>query len=96
MDSSKNYVKHCFKYESTLFIFFRSLPVWLSWLQYISWFKYSNEILVVNQWRNVTFDDCDHNNPDYPPNCVASGEEIFAQLNFEEVIIAALFFYLLD
>jgi len=58
-----------------------SLPVWLSWLQYISWFKYSNEILVVNQWRNVTFTDCDHT---ITPNCVASGEEIFAQLNFEE------------
>ena len=47
---------------------------------------------MVNQWRNVTFTDCDHSNPDYPPNCVASGEEIFAQLNFEEVIIATLIF----
>ena len=40
----------------------------------------------------MTFTDCDHSDPDFPPNCVASGEEIFAQLNFEEVIIAALIF----
>lgn len=62
-----------------------SVPDWLGWLQYLSWFKYSNEILVVNQWKNVTFDDCDHN---ITANCIEVGEQILAQLNFDEDKIA--------
>ena len=29
---------------------FSTIPDWLSWLQYLSWFKYGFETLVVNQW----------------------------------------------
>lgn len=29
------------------------MPVWLSWFEYISWFKYANEALVINQWRGM-------------------------------------------
>ena len=37
-----------------LFMNAGSVPVYFVWLQYISWFNYCNEILVVNQWRYVT------------------------------------------
>nr|AHK05663.1 ATP-binding cassette transporter sub-family G 125057 [Tigriopus japonicus] len=30
-----------------------TVPVWLDWIQYISWFKYANEAFVVNQWVGV-------------------------------------------
>ena len=58
------------------------MPVWLGWLQYISWFRYSNEILTVNQWRNVTFSDC---NSTISTGCIATGEEHLAQMGFDEV-----------
>ena len=41
----------------TVFIF-RSIPVWLVWLKYLSWFLYSNELLMINQWDGVEM-DCD-------------------------------------
>ncbi|PVD37707.1 hypothetical protein C0Q70_00307 [Pomacea canaliculata] len=30
-----------------------SIPVYFIWLKYLSWFKYANELVVVNQWKNV-------------------------------------------
>lgn len=34
-------------------LFIRSTPDYLIWLKYISWFYYGNEMLVVNQWKDV-------------------------------------------
>ena len=32
-------------------VFFNStIPDWLVWLKYLSWFNYAFEVLVVNQW----------------------------------------------
>lgn len=33
---------------------YRSTPDYLIWLKYLSWFSYGNEMLVVNQWDDVT------------------------------------------
>jgi len=33
-----------------------SIPDWLIWLKYLSWFLYSNELLMINQWQGVKFD----------------------------------------
>ncbi|KAL3831605.1 hypothetical protein ACJMK2_023342 [Sinanodonta woodiana] len=30
-----------------------SIPVYLSWLQYFSWFKYAFELIALNQWENI-------------------------------------------
>jgi len=35
-------------------VFFSKVPGWLSWLQYVSWFLYANELLNINQWEDVT------------------------------------------
>ncbi|XP_074596318.1 uncharacterized protein LOC141851472 [Brevipalpus obovatus] len=43
-----------------LFINNASVPNYLKWIKYISWFYYGNEILVVNQWRNVENITCDY------------------------------------
>ena len=29
------------------------MPNYLKWIKYLSWFYYGNEVLIVNQWRNV-------------------------------------------
>ncbi|XP_025016852.1 protein white isoform X3 [Tetranychus urticae] len=41
----------------------RTIPKWINWIKYFSWFYYSNEILTVNQWRDVTHIDCDYETP---------------------------------
>ncbi|PVD37706.1 hypothetical protein C0Q70_00306 [Pomacea canaliculata] len=30
-----------------------SIPIYFIWLKYLSWFKYANELLAVNQWEHV-------------------------------------------
>ena len=35
-----------------------SIPVWLSWLKYLSFIRYAFQALVVNEFRGATF-DCD-------------------------------------
>ncbi|KAB7495576.1 ABC transporter G family member 18 [Armadillidium nasatum] len=37
-----------------LFINLQTLPPWISWVRYLSWFMYSNEALTVTQWTGVT------------------------------------------
>ena len=37
-----------------LFLNNSTIPVYLEWLKYLSWFMYSNEALLVNQWEGVT------------------------------------------
>merc|ERR1712071_549533 len=32
-----------------------SVPDWLGWIGYLSWFMYGNEALTINQWRDVQF-----------------------------------------
>ena len=37
---------------------FRSIPVYLIWIKYISWFHYSFEAMMINQWDQVTNITC--------------------------------------
>lgn len=32
----------------------RSIPDYLVWMKYISWFSYGNEMMVINQWEDVS------------------------------------------
>ena len=41
-----------------LLILLFSIPVGLDWINYISWFFYSFEALVINQWSAVTNISC--------------------------------------
>jgi ATP-binding cassette, subfamily G (WHITE), eye pigment precursor transporter len=38
-----------------------TVPSWLSWMQYLSWFRYSYELLLVNQWSGYTNLTCSAN-----------------------------------
>lgn len=56
-----------------LFLENGSVPAYIDWLRYISWFMYGNEALSVNQWDGVTFNNSDcqylgYNVTDLPPS----------------------------
>jgi ATP-binding cassette subfamily G (WHITE) protein 2 len=52
-----------------------SIPNWLSWIQWISAFRYSFGVLAVNDFRNITF--CVANFPDI---CPMIGSEVLEKL----------------
>ncbi|OQV23731.1 Protein white [Hypsibius exemplaris] len=61
-----------------LFINLRTIPAWLNWIAHLSWFRYANEVLLVNQWETVERIDCGVANF----TCAASGQEILDRLDF--------------
>lgn len=56
-----------------------STPDYLVWLKYISWFFYGNEILVVNQWEDVTQISCTTSS-----SCISNGALVISSLNFDK------------
>ena len=71
-----------------LFLNNGSVPDYLIWVRYISWFYYANEALTINQWiglDGVTM-ECPSTlwysqDPEY---CPITGEQILDGLNFEK------------
>ena len=35
-----------------------SVPVYMLWIKYLSWFSYSSEILMINQWDSISNLSC--------------------------------------
>nr|XP_022306294.1 protein white-like isoform X2 [Crassostrea virginica] len=56
-----------------------STPDYLIWLKYMSWFFYGNEMLVVNQWDDVTQITCTSS-----PSCLSNGDLVISSLNFNK------------
>lgn len=65
-----------------------SVPEYFTWLSYLSWFRYGNEALLVNQWKDVKEGDiiCRMNS-----TCPASGKVILDTLNFSPVSSRLIF-----
>lgn len=59
---------------------FSTVPVYFIWLKYLSWIGYANEILNVNQWEGVKFDDCREN-----ATCFHTGEQYLETISMEKV-----------
>ena len=60
------------------FLSIRSIPFFMRFISYFSWFTYGNEMLLVNQWTGVTNITCS-------PTailCYPDGATILQQLNF--------------
>nr|BBC77943.1 ABC transporter White [Thermobia domestica] len=57
-----------------------SIPVYFTWLSYLSWFKYGNEALIINQWSGVEEIQCDRSNI----TCPRDGHVVMETLNFRE------------
>lgn len=58
-----------------------SVPYYFEWLSYLSWFRYGNEALLINQWTGVTDIICTRSNT----TCPSSGKIILETLNFSPV-----------
>ena len=62
-----------------------SVPVWLAWLKYFSWFLYTFEALLVTQWEGVKGISCTQAAAMERQviTCVTTGEEVLLQMSFE-------------
>ena len=73
-----------------------AVPVYFEWLSYLSWFKYGNEALSINQWSGVTFNDTTPAYPGGPPSCgpegICTGEAVLKQFAFDSVMEAFINF----
>lgn len=58
-----------------------SVPYYFEWLSYLSWFRYGNEALLINQWEGVTDIICTRSNT----TCPTDGKIILETLNFDPV-----------
>lgn len=60
-----------------------SVPPFFKWLSYLSWFRYGNEALLINQWADVGPGEivCTRLNT----TCPANGRVVLETLNFSEV-----------
>ncbi|KAH9524964.1 hypothetical protein Btru_028356, partial [Bulinus truncatus] len=75
-----------------LFINIGGTPVYFIWLEYLSWFKYANEILMVNQWENVDYIPCTNvstlsinGSAIPPPLCLyRSGQDVLDYTSFSQ------------
>lgn len=57
----------------------RTVPVYFLWLKYSSWFMYSNELMILNQWANVDQIGC-HNNS----TCLSNGNLVTESLGYKK------------
>jgi len=57
----------------------KSFPTWLFWLEYFSWFRFSNEALLINQWENVNYIEC---NRPVNQTCFRNGAQVLESFNF--------------
>lgn len=73
-----------------------TIPDYFIWMKYLSWFQYSNELLMLNQWEDVTNIACDRNITTPSPGmnstgggaggqpCFPDGKTVIMSLNFDE------------
>lgn len=58
---------------------------WLVWIKYLSWFQFANEIIAVNQWKNVDVIYCanvtESDPPPGSPTC-GNGAKVLEGFNF--------------
>eukprot|EP00090_Calanus_glacialis_P000149 TRINITY_DN10091_c0_g1_i1.p1 TRINITY_DN10091_c0_g1~~TRINITY_DN10091_c0_g1_i1.p1 ORF type:complete len:664 (-),score=109.27 TRINITY_DN10091_c0_g1_i1:412-2403(-) len=64
-----------------------SIPDWINWLKYLSWLRYGNEAMMINQWEGVTdficLDNGTTDNPNIEP-CITRGEQVLHIYGFEK------------
>lgn len=57
----------------------KTFPEWLSWMQCLSWFRYSNEALQINQWDGVDYIVCNRASNE---TCYRDGLQVLSTYNF--------------
>lgn len=61
-------------------ILYRSVPSYFVWFSYLSWFRYGNEALLINQWAEIDSIECTRSNT----TCPRSGHMVLQTFNFKE------------
>ncbi|XP_011149501.1 protein white [Harpegnathos saltator] len=56
-----------------------SVPSYFEWFSYLSWFRYGNEALLINQWAEVDTIQCTRSNT----TCPRSGRTVLQTYNFK-------------
>nr|CAD7460512.1 unnamed protein product [Timema tahoe] len=70
-----------------------SVPIYFKWLSYLSWFKYANEALLINQWGGVEHIDCTASNTTCPKNGLVVIENLslsFGNFDMDLLCLAGL------
>ncbi|BFY98583.1 hypothetical protein BsWGS_01622 [Bradybaena similaris] len=73
-----------------LFVNNGNIPVYFIWLRALSWFKYANEVLMVNQWQNIHNISCplqesNEENANKGEECMyKTGEDVLAYTSFDK------------
>lgn len=57
----------------------RTVPVYFLWIKYSSWFMYSNELMILNQWTNVDQIGCHRNS-----TCLSNGKLVTESLGYKK------------
>lgn len=67
-----------------LFVNNNTIPRYMNWAKYLSWFMYGNEALLINQWIGV--DNIRYTCPslDKSVNCTVTGEYVLNRLHFSK------------
>lgn len=60
-----------------LFVNLDSIPVYFIWLKYLSWIRYGNENLIINQWDNIGKIDC----PANATRCIETGQQVITVMS---------------
>ena len=60
------------------------VPSWLAWIEHISWFKYTNEILFVNQWEGYDI-ECPPELEEVGGCIYETGEDVLQPYSFDVV-----------
>ncbi|CAD1478813.1 unnamed protein product, partial [Heterotrigona itama] len=64
-----------------------SVPIYFEWFSYLSWFRYGNEALLINQWSEVESIECTRSNA----TCPKSGRMVLQTFNFKQVHVQRIF-----
>ena len=59
--------------------------MYIDWIKYLTWFKYGNAALMINQWTGVGDIDCPVPANDTSVPCIRTGEQVLVQFGFDEV-----------
>ena len=69
------------------FINDKTIPGWIDWMKYLSWFKYGNEALMINQWAGLRL-GCPAPSISQligiAEPCFATGEQVLHMFGFEK------------
>eukprot|EP00092_Neocalanus_flemingeri_P039888 GFUD01043444.1.p1 GENE.GFUD01043444.1~~GFUD01043444.1.p1 ORF type:complete len:655 (-),score=143.96 GFUD01043444.1:27-1697(-) len=65
-----------------LFLNNNTIPIYLEWMKYFSWFMYSNEALLINQWDGI--DNICPSNTAEVGNCTMTGDMVLDGLAFNK------------